>query len=164
MPSMQAAQACVACQQKDSRCTYPPLKRYRRAPEGHLLEESTLEEETPQQNEDSSMERERGLQAVSQFSSSPPATEPAEHQQQNEPEQQQELYNDHQDDLVIDGGMNVNTSISSYRNAVRNHSEDENENRNRNRSIDGNGLTSARTSNRMRTINDRSINNIRGKE
>ncbi|KAF5692702.1 NirA-like nitrate assimilation regulatory protein [Fusarium denticulatum] len=95
--------ACVACQQKDIRCTYPPLKRYRRAPEGYLLEETTLEEETPQQHECSFLERGRGLQATSQFSSSPPATEPAEHQQQNEPEQQQELYNDHQDDLVIDG-------------------------------------------------------------
>ncbi|EWG49028.1 hypothetical protein FVEG_08651 [Fusarium verticillioides 7600] len=95
--------SCVACQQKDIRCTYPPLKRYRRAPEGYLLEEITLEGDAPQQHECSSQERERGLQAVSHFSSSPPATEPAEHQQQNEPEQQQELYNDHQDDLVIDG-------------------------------------------------------------
>ncbi|KAF5989083.1 nitrate assimilation regulatory nirA [Fusarium coicis] len=95
--------SCVACQQKDIRCTYPPLKRYRRAPEGYLLEETTLEEETPQQHECPSQERERGLQAVSQFSSSPLAAEPAEHQQQNEPEQQQEIYNDHQDDLVIDG-------------------------------------------------------------
>ncbi|KAF5580923.1 nitrate assimilation regulatory nirA [Fusarium pseudoanthophilum] len=95
--------ACVACQQKEIRCTYPPLKRYRRAPEGYLLDETILEEEAPQQNEISFLERERGLQAVSQFSSSPPATEPAEHQQQNEPEQQQELENNHQDDLVIGG-------------------------------------------------------------
>ncbi|PNP81037.1 hypothetical protein FNYG_05504 [Fusarium nygamai] len=95
--------ACVACQQRDIRCAYPPLKRYRRAPEGYLLEETTLEEEPPQQHECSFLERERGLQAASQFSSSPPGTEPAEHQQQNEPEQPQELENDHQDDLVMDG-------------------------------------------------------------
>ncbi|KAF5631003.1 nitrate assimilation regulatory nirA [Fusarium tjaetaba] len=95
--------ACDACQQRDIRCTYPPLKRYRRAPEGYSHEETTLEEETPQQHEDSFLERERGLQAVSQFPSSPPAAEPAEHQHQNELEQQQELYSDRQDDLVIDG-------------------------------------------------------------
>ncbi|KAF4440294.1 nitrate assimilation regulatory nirA [Fusarium acutatum] len=98
--------ACVACQQKDIRCTYPPLKRYRRAPEGHLLQETTLEEATPQQHECSFLERERGLQAVSESSSSPPATELAEQdrqQQHKEPEQQPELENDHQDDLVIDG-------------------------------------------------------------
>ncbi|KAF5249441.1 hypothetical protein FANTH_5322 [Fusarium anthophilum] len=99
--------ACVACQQKDIRCTYPPLKRYRRAPEGYLLDETTLEEEAPQQHECSSLEREQGLQFVSESSSSPSTTQLAEqdrHQKHKEPEQQQELENDHQDDLMFDGG------------------------------------------------------------
>ncbi|KAF4501224.1 nitrate assimilation regulatory nirA [Fusarium agapanthi] len=98
--------ACVACQQMDLRCTYPPLKRYRRAPEGYLLDETTLEEEAPQQHECPLLERERGLQFVSENSSSPSTTELAEqdrHQQHKEPGQQQELENDHQDDLIIDG-------------------------------------------------------------
>ncbi|KAF5609294.1 beta-glucosidase [Fusarium subglutinans] len=93
--------ACVACQQKDIRCTYPPLKRYRRAPEGYLLDGTTLEEEAPQQRECSFLERERGLQFVSENSSSPSTTELAE---QDRHQQQQELENDHQNDLIIDGG------------------------------------------------------------
>ncbi|QGI87495.1 hypothetical protein CEK25_002451 [Fusarium fujikuroi] len=95
--------ACVACQQKDIRCTYPPLKRYQRAPEGYLLEETTLEEEAPQQPESSSLEREQDLPSVSENSTSPPATDLAEQQQQQqkEPEEQQELEHDHQHDLVI---------------------------------------------------------------
>ncbi|KAG5759680.1 hypothetical protein H9Q72_012201 [Fusarium xylarioides] len=93
--------ACVACQQKDIRCTYPPLKRYRRAPEDYLFEETTLEEGAPQQDE-SFLDRERDLQAASECSSSPPATELAEqHQQHKEPDQQQEYESDHQGDLVI---------------------------------------------------------------
>ncbi|KAF5968772.1 hypothetical protein FBULB1_10574 [Fusarium bulbicola] len=99
--------ACVACQQKDIRCTYPPLKRYRRAPEGYLLDDNTLEEEeAPQQHECPFLEREQGLQFVSENSSSPSTTELAEqdrHQQHKEREQQQGLENDHQDDLIIDG-------------------------------------------------------------
>ncbi|VZI03206.1 unnamed protein product [Fusarium fujikuroi] len=95
--------ACVACQQKDIRCTYPPLKRYQRAPERHLLEETTLEEEATQQHEFSSLEREQDLPSVSENSTSPPATDLAEQQQQQqkEPEEQQELEHDHQHDLVI---------------------------------------------------------------
>ncbi|RKL44293.1 hypothetical protein BFJ72_g4026 [Fusarium proliferatum] len=90
---------------KDIRCTYLPLKRYRRAPEGYLLDETTLEEEeAPQQPESSFMERERGLQSVSENSASPSAAELAEQhqQQQKEAEQQEELEHNHEHDLLID--------------------------------------------------------------
>ncbi|KAF5535399.1 nitrate assimilation regulatory nirA [Fusarium phyllophilum] len=94
--------ACVACQQKDMRCTYPPLKRYQRAPEGYLLDETTLEERAPQQNECFFLGREQDLQSISENSTSPPATEVAEQRQQHkEPDQQQEYESGHQGDLAI---------------------------------------------------------------
>ncbi|KAF4952272.1 hypothetical protein FGADI_6893 [Fusarium gaditjirri] len=80
------------------------LSARRRFQQRYLLEETTLEEEAPRQHERSFLERERGLQSVSENSASPPAADLAEqHQrQQKEPEQEQELEHDHQHDLTID--------------------------------------------------------------